>query len=141
MLINCLIVAAIFGLVPILEKYILKSIHVETMMILSGILYGLAAILFGAFFWKDSLIDDVAKMTPLLWFLVSVAAVLVLIVANYIYLSVIRDHTTAIVTAITASYPLFTVVAGLLLFGEMITWSQFAGVLLVIGGIFLLHRE
>jgi len=112
-------------------------------MIVSGVLYGVLAILLGTFFWKESLISDLSVMmkTPSLWFLISLAVILVLIVANYIYLSVIRDHTTAIVTAITSSYPLFTVVAGLLLFGEMITWSQFAGILLVIGGIFLLQRE
>jgi drug/metabolite transporter (DMT)-like permease len=143
MLVACLIVAAIFGLTPILDKFILRSIDVETLMIMSGVLYGVVATLYAVFYHRGPFMDDMTAITanPVLLLLIAVSTVLIFIVANYLYLSVIRDHTTALATAITASYPLVTVVAGLLLFGEAISYEQFGGILLVIGGIFMLTKE
>ena len=138
-----LIVAAIFGLTPILEKYILKSITVETVMILSGLFYGIFMVIYvfcchGPHFVKDL---GIMMERPALWVLVPTSAFLILIIANFLYLSVLRDHKTYLATAITASYPFFTVLAGFLLFQEMITVTHFIGILLIASGIFALSAN
>jgi len=140
LVIYALIIAAIFGLTPILEKYILKSITIETMMILSGLFYGAFMAIYVFCCHGPHFMTDVRTMveSPSLWVLVALAAFMVLIVANFIYLSVLRDHKAYIVTAITASYPLFTVVAGYLLFHEVISVAHFIGILLIVGGVFTL---
>jgi len=141
MLVNCLIVAMIWGLTPIINKYILQSIEVESLMIFSGLFYGLFAILYGTFIHHNKVITDVLTLSkvPHKWGLMAINSFLILIVADFLYLRVIRDHKTYLATAITASYPLFTVVAGFLLFNEVISVAHFVGILLIIGGIYTLN--
>jgi len=141
LVIYALIIAAIFGLTPILEKYILKSITIETMMILSGLFYGAFMAIYVFCCHGPHFMTDIRTMmeSPSLLILVVLSAFMVLIVANFMYLSVLRDHKTYTVTAITASYPFFTVVAGFLLFQEMISVTHFIGILLIIGGVFILN--
>jgi drug/metabolite transporter (DMT)-like permease len=140
MIVAGLIVAAIFGLTPILNKFILGSITVETLMIVSGVLFGLIAAAYGVFCCADKVTADLRTIAaaPYLGGLVALSAVLIFVVANYLYLSAIRDHATYLVTAITASYPLVTVVAGALLFREAISVAQFVGVLMIVGGVWVL---
>jgi drug/metabolite transporter (DMT)-like permease len=75
---------------------------------------------------------------PALWILVALSAFLILVVANFLYLSVLKDHKTYIVSAITSSYPFFTVIAGFLLFHEMISITHFIGIVMISGGVFAL---
>lgn len=140
LVIYSLIVAAIFGLTPILEKYILKSITIETVMILSGLFYGAFMVIYVFCCHGPHFMTDLHTMAerPALWILVALSAFLILIVANFLYLSVLRDHKTYLATAITASYPFFTVAAGFLLFNEMISVTHFIGILLITGGVFAL---
>lgn len=141
MLISCLIVAMIFGLTPIISKYVLQSIEVETLMIFSGLFFGLFAILYATFIHRDKLADDILSLSkvPHKVGLMAINSFLILIVADFLYLRVIRDNKTYLATAITASHPLFTVLAGFLLFNEAISVAHFIGVLLVIGGIYTLN--
>ena len=141
LVIYAIIIAAIFGLTPILEKYILKSITIETMMILSGLFYGAFMAIYVFCCHGPHFMTDIRTMInqPSLFILIAISAFMVLIVANFLYLSVLRDHQASIVTAITAAYPFFTVVAGFLLFHEMISITHFIGILLITSGVFALN--
>ena len=140
LVIYSLVVAAIFGLTPILEKYVLNSITVETMMILSGLFYGIFMVIYVCCCHGPHFMADMRTMVerPSLWILVALSAFLILVVANFLYLSVLKDHKTYIVSAITSAYPFFTVVAGFLLFHEMISITHFIGIVMISGGVFAL---
>jgi len=142
MLVECLVVAAIFGLTPLLNKYILRSLSVEGLMVGSGVLFGAFALAYGAFWGRETLLVDYKAIVkrPELLALVGLSAFLILVVANFLYLTVIRDHNTAVTTAITASYPLVTAIAGVLFLNESISGPQAVGILLVVGGVFMLNQ-
>ena len=141
-MVECLVVAAIFGLTPLLNKYILRSLSVEGLMIGSGIFFGAFALAYGAFCCRDTLLVDYKAIVkrPELLALVGLSAFLILVVANFLYLTVIRDHNTAVTTAITASYPLVTAIVGALFLNETISGPQAVGILLVVGGVFMLNQ-
>jgi drug/metabolite transporter (DMT)-like permease len=142
MLVECLVVATIFGLTPLLNKYILRSLSVEGLMIVSATFFGAFALAYGAFCCSDTLLVDYKTISrqPFLLVLVGLSAFLILVVANFLYLTVIRDHNTAVTTAITASYPLVTAIAGVLFLNEAITGPQAIGALLIVGGVFMLNQ-
>ena len=141
-MVECLVVAAIFGLTPLLNKYILRSLSVEGLMIGSATFFGAFALAYGAFCCRDTLLVDYKMVTqkPFLLALVGLSAFLILVVANFLYLTVIRDHNTAVTTAITASYPLVTAIVGALFLNETISGPQAVGILLVVGGVFMLNQ-
>lgn len=141
-MVECLVVAAIFGLTPLLNKYILRSLSVEGIMIVSAIFFCAFALAYGAFWGRETLLVDYKTVSrqPFLLALVGLSAFLILIVANFLYLTVIRDHNTAVTTAITASYPLVTAIAGVLFLNEAITGPQAIGALLIVGGVFMLNQ-
>ena len=140
LVIYSLVVAAIYGLTPILEKYILKSITIETMMILSGLFYGAFMAVYVFCCHGPHFMTDLQTMVerPALMILIILSAFLILVVSNFLYLSVLRDHKTYLASAITAAYPFFTVVAGYLLYNEMISVTHFIGIVLITGGVFAL---
>jgi len=111
-------------------------------MVGSGVLFGAFALAYGAFWGRETLLVDYKAIVkrPELLALVGLSAFLILVVANFLYLTVIRDHNTAVTTAITASYPLVTAIAGVLFLNESISGPQAVGILLVVGGVFMLNQ-
>ena len=132
MLAACLAVAAIFGVTPVINKYILQSISVEQLVVMSGLLFGLASVVYGSYRGLWPSIRNVGGET---WSLVAVSAALIFVVANYLYLTAIRDGKTYLAAAITASYPLVTAICGYLLFRETVTVQHLVGIGLVVGGV------
>jgi len=101
MWIECLAVTSIFGITPIINKYILRYISVETFIFLSGMFYATFALLYLAYH------DNVKELrkTPINIFgLVGLSTFFIFIIANYLYLSVIKTNKAYLVTAIIASY-------------------------------------
>ena len=132
MLAACLAVSAIFGVTPVLNKYILQSISVDQLVVMSGILFGIASAVYGSY---RGLWPSIQKVAGETWGLVALSAGLIFVVANYLYLTAIRDGKTYLAAAITASYPLVTALCGYLLFREAVTVQHLVGIGLVIGGV------
>ena len=99
---------------------------------MSGLLFGVGAALYGSYrgLWGSIQTVDVET-----WGLVAASATLIFAVANYLYLTAIRDGKTYVAAAITASYPLVTALVGYLLFKERLTMQHLLGIVLVIGGV------
>lgn len=143
MLYECLTVTAIFGITPILEKYVLQFIEAETMILLSVFLLFIFCASYLYFFENrtSQFYRDLQKMNKNweLYGLVLLIAVSLYIVANYLYLFVISKHKTYMVTTLTASYPIITVILGYLFMGEDITPMHMMGVLMIILGVVFLN--
>ena len=141
MILECLSVATIYGITPLMEKHITQFIEIESFIILSGLIIFMCCALYMFFFDKNKLWKDIQtiKNDPILIFLLFLTAFLIYIVASFIQKSVIKKHKAYLVTSIIATYPIITVILGYLLFNEEITLTHMFGVLLIISGVVILN--
>lgn len=141
MLLECGIVSIIFGLMPVLNKYILEFIQVESFIVLSGLLFFVLVIGYLMVFDVRPVIADITTMNRnvVVWGALGVTAILTFLVANYFYLGAIRDNNTYLVTAIVASYPMITALFGYLFLGEAMTAGHLVGVGAIVFGIVMLN--
>jgi len=132
MLAHAATVAAIFGVTPVLNKYILQTISVEQLIVMSGLLFGITAVIYGSVRGLWPSLQSVGYPS---WTLVAISSTLIFFVANYLYLRAITNGKTYVVAGITATYPLITALCGYLVFREALTFRHLVGLGLIIGGV------
>lgn len=62
------------------------------------------------------------------------------LLGHYAYYYALKLGEVSRITPIVSAFPLVAVAAGLLFFGERISWQKITGALLILGGIMLLKR-
>jgi len=140
MILECLAVSTIYGITPLMEKYIIKFIEIESFIILSGLIIFMVCATYWFFFHKKKLWKDIQtiKNYPILFLLLFTTTILIYIVANFLYMSVIKHNKTYLGTSMIATYPIITVLLGYLLYNEDISLTHILGVFFIIGGVVLL---
>ena len=135
-----ILIFLIFGTRPVLYKYIVPYIQVESMILISGLFYLILAIFYVYFTKPTKLIQDIRTMnkTPSLHVALWSTALLGLI-ATHFYLDLLKDSTAFLLTAVLSAYPLVTAVAGYLFLNEVITRKQLIGMLVIIAGVMILN--
>ena len=135
-----ILIFLIFGTRPVLYKYIVPYIQVESMILISGLFYLILAIFYVYFTKPTKLIQDIHTMnkTPSLHVALWLTALLGLI-ATHFYLDLLKDSTAFLLTAVLSAYPLVTAAAGYLFLNEVITLKQFVGMLVIIAGVMILN--
>jgi len=130
----------IFGTRPVLYKYIVPYIQVESMILISGLFYLILAIFYVYFTKPTKLIQDIRTMnkTPSLYIALWLTALLGLI-ATHFYLDLLKDSSAFLLTAVLSSYPLVTAATGYLFLNEVITRKQLIGMLVIIAGVMILN--
>ena len=130
----------IFGTRPVLYKYIVPYIQVESMILISGVFYLTLAIFYVYFTKPTKLIQDIRTMnkSPSLYLALWMTALLGLI-ATHFYLDLLKDSSAFLLTAVLSAYPLVTAAAGYLFLNEVITLKQFVGMLVIITGVMILN--
>ena len=137
-----ILIFLIFGTRPVLYKYIVPYIQVESMILISGLFYLILAIFYVYFTKPTKLIQDIRTMnkTPSLHVALWSTALLGLI-ATHFYLDLLKDSTAFLLTAILSAYPLVTAAAGYLFLNEVITRKQLIGMLVIILGVVILNLD
>lgn len=135
-----ILIFLIFGTRPVLYKYIVPYIQVETMILISGLFYLILAIFYVYFTKPSKLIQDIRTMnkSPSLYLALWMTALLGLI-ATHFYLDLLKDSSAFLLTAVLSAYPLVTAAAGYLFLNEVITRRQFVGMLVIIAGVMILN--
>ena len=135
-----ILIFLIFGTRPVLYKYIVPYIQVESMILISGLFYLILAIFYVYFTKPTKLIQDIRTMnkTPSLHVALWSTALLGLI-ATHFYLDLLKDSTAFLLTAVLSAYPLVTAVVGYLFLNEVITRKQLIGMLVIIAGVMILN--
>jgi drug/metabolite transporter (DMT)-like permease len=135
-----ILIFLIFGTRPVLYKYIVPYIQVESMILISGVFYLILAIFYVYFTKPSKLIQDVRTMnkTPSLHLALWSTALLGLI-ATHFYLDLLKDSSAFLLTAVLSAYPLVTAVVGYLFLNEVITRRQLIGMLVIIAGVMILN--
>lgn len=141
MLIECLIVSLVYGITPILYKHSIGIISIESFIIIFGLFYFIITMTFMYMFRHKLIKDiDILNKNTYLYGIILISALLIFIVGDYVFLSVLENNKSYIVTSIIASYPLVTVFFGYILFNDQVKAEHFVGILMVILGIMLVNR-
>ena len=84
-------ISFLWGLQPIIHKYILKSIDPKTIMVIGGVFYMMCMLGFAASFWK-TVKKDWAKLDAKTIMLIGAVSVLTGFVANMLYFFVLKKR-------------------------------------------------
>ncbi len=135
-----ILIFLIFGTRPVLYKYIVPYIQVESMILISGAFYFILAIFYVYFTKPTKLIQDIRTMnkTPSLYGWLWLTALLGL-VSTHFYLDLLKDSSAFLLTAVLSAYPLVTAVIGYLFLNEVITRKQLIGMLVIVAGVMILN--
>ena len=130
----------IYGTRPILYKYILPYIQIESIVLISGLFYLVLAVFYILFTKPTKLLQDVRIMNknPKLYIWLWLTALLGLI-ATHFYLDLLKDSSAFLVTAMLSAYPLVTAAAGYLFLNEVITRKQLIGMFVIVTGAMMLN--
>jgi len=137
-----ILIFLIYGTRPVLYKYIVPYIQVESMILISGVFYLILAIFYVYLTKPTKLIQDIRTMnrTPSLHLALWSTALLGLI-ATHFYLNLLKNTSAFLLTAVLSAYPIVTAVAAYLFLNEVITRKQFVGMLVIIVGVIILNLD
>ena len=138
MLSESLLIVLIFGSIPIVTKYILRYIKVESFIIFSYVIFFGFVLLYVTVMGHEDLYLDLVTMNkkgflyPLLFLCVASS-----ITTSYLYNKLLQNNKAYLVAAITSVYPAIAVILGYLVLSETITFTHIIGVFMCIFGVFL----
>ena len=143
MILNCLIVACIFGICPIIEKYILNYINIETFITLCAFFFFIIVCIYTLFSNKTNLQNDLVIMNQHhhIYALILIFVLLFYVAAHFIYLHVLQKHKPTHVTMVIATFPFITAFIAFLFFDEDINLIQLLSICVAIVAIFYLETN
>lgn len=131
-----LFVAFLWGLLPVVHKYVLQKHNIITVIVFSALIYALCTLILAWLYWpsikKDLRIID--KNTILLLTIVTIFAGFL---ANIIYMYVLEKHDSHIISALVYTSPVFTLILAILFLNEKPTMLSLIGIFLIISGIIM----
>lgn len=140
---TALAISFMWGLQPVVHKYIMSVKHVDpkAVIFVGGISYTVAIVCFSGFFYNE-VIRDVSQMNWVTIAMIATLSILTAFVANILYLYVLRDHSSFVVTSLMYSAPVFTLIMAILLLEEDVTClSAIGGALMLMGVMFFALNE
>lgn len=141
MLLESLIIVLIFGSIPIVTKYILQHIQLESFIVISYVFYfGLVLLYLMVMGHQDIYADLITMNKKKLLYPLLLLCVISSIITTYLYNKLIKNYKAYIIAAITSVYPAIVVILGYLLLNETITFSHVIGVFMCIFGVFMLTQ-
>lgn len=136
------IIAFIWGLSPVLVKYLIKNNNIPTYIIIliQSIIYALASILYIIIYKIDYIYNDInthKKHIPLL----ALISLLSVYIANVLYIYIIsKGISINIISIIISLYPIITFIFAYFILNETITINTLMGFLLIIMGLIIIFR-
>lgn len=133
--------AFLWGISPVVHKFLLGNYNPITIMIVISIIYLLSLLLCLPFFYK-TVQKDLVKITISDSLLFLFSGVVILFLGNAIYYYVLKDNDSHIVLAIESCAPLFTLILAFILLHEKINVFGILGtIFIVIGVIFISFND
>ena len=131
-----LFIAFLWGIQPVIHKYLLKKINSITIMVISTTVY-LLAILFKVSFSQTYtlFINDIRKLSPIDYLIIITTALFTVFLANMIYYSILKDNETSIVVSLMYSAPIFTLLLSYLFLNERLEPIGIIGIILIFLGV------
>jgi len=132
-----LFIAFLWGIQPVIHKYLLKKINGITLMLISSIVYLLAVCLTVVVMSKTNknIVDDLRTLTSTDFIIIIVTAIFTVFLANMIYYYVLKDHETSFIASLMYTSPIFTLILSYLFLKEKIEWIGILGIILMFLGV------
>lgn len=139
LILQYLSVILIYGISPIINKYILAHIKIESFMVIAGFVGLTAAIIF-SFIRKNNILIDIEKMNKHkhVYLLIFLTSFILSIIVNYNYLGLLNVEPAYKVTSVTSCYPLITAILGYLFLSEQVSIKHLTGVFFIMTGVCML---
>ena len=134
-----LLIAFIFGISPIIHKYIFNTVPTltpQTLFICGGISYFIFTLMF-ALYEKQTLIRNINDI-PISVIMIFVFGTAISFFANYLYFKIISKNASYLVSSLIFISPLFTLILSYLFLKEDITFISFVGIVFVVLGVILI---
>jgi len=143
MIYNCLTVACIFGICPLIEKYILSYINIESFITICATFFFIIVIIYTLFSNNTNLRNDLVIMNQHhhIYALILIFVLLFYFAAHYIYLHVLHKHKPTHVTMIIATFPIITAIIAFLFLDEDITFLQMISACIALVAIYYLETN
>lgn len=136
LIVGALCVAFLLGVAPVVHKHLLSRVHCKpSTLICVGGLANLAIVLLYSYANKKEIRADIDKHEAKTLFLIALTAVATSFVASVIYMYVLRESPSYVVSALIYSSPAFTVLIAYMFLDERISLIGLVGVMLIVAGI------
>ena len=132
-----LFVSFLWGVQIICHKILLKKTNFKVIMVVGSIFYFICVALFTASYW-NTLKKDIVKLDAKSILLIGFASICSAFIANLIYLYILKDHSSYVVSALIYSSPIFTLILAYLMLKEKVTFIGAIGVVLIVVGVICL---
>jgi drug/metabolite transporter (DMT)-like permease len=133
--------AFLWGVAPIVHKFLLGNYNQITIMIMISLIYFLCLLCCLPFLY-ETVHKDLLKITVSDSVLFLFAGVVVLFLGNVIYYYVLKDNDSHIISALNSCAPFFTLLLALILLREKINIFGLLGtIFIVIGVIFISFND
>jgi len=141
LILPALLVAAMWGFIPIMEKQLLNHISAKTLLVIFGLFSGLMSLLLGIYYHKE-IYDDIKNKDLLekVSFKMLFIMVFFYVLASLIYYILLKDNKSHVVVALTYTTPLFVTLFSYLLAKEEITKTSLLGILLIVSGSMIVSK-
>lgn len=141
MLVTALTVALLWGVMPIAFKHVMSrgpaSATPRVVLLISAATTGLAACAY-ALAARQGLGRELRDVPARSVLIVAATALATLFFAQWVYLRLLQERQSYVVTALTYSSPVFTLLLAAVLLGEKVSFLGAAGVLLIVAGVLCL---
>jgi len=135
-----LIGAFLFGIAPVLSKYLLQKYTRYTIMLLVSATY-FSCLLLGLPFYNGHLKVDLNHLTMVDSLLFLFHGVFILFLGNITYYYVLKDNSSSLVNALESSSPLITLILAYYLMNEKVEPIGIIGIVLIVLGIICISQN
>jgi uncharacterized membrane protein len=132
-----LLISFLWGIQPIIHKYLLQKINGITILVLSSFVYFIASFLI-SFITKNHniIIKDLKIMNRKDYMIIIFTTFFTVFLANIIYYYILKRHQTSFISSLINSAPIFTLIVSYLFLKENIEPIGVIGILLMTLGVF-----
>lgn len=132
-----LVISALWGILPVVHKFLLDGISGSTLMILGSVFYT-SCIAVYAVVERKTLVPQVSVMSWTTLAIIATLSITTGFFANLIYYHVLKHGSSSVVSALIYSSPVFTVILAYFWLRERLSLAGYLGVAFIVAGVVLL---
>ena len=135
-----LLVSFILGVSPVAHKYLLTKYRPITIMMISASVY-FSFILLVVLLNKNIFMKDLNKITSKDAMIAFAVSSSILIISNFIYYYLLRDHKSSIISALIYSSPVFTLIIAYIFLKERLRLYGYLGIFSILVGVIFISQN
>jgi drug/metabolite transporter (DMT)-like permease len=131
------IVTFIYGITAIMHKVHLEKCDISTLFVIYGLVYGIGILVIAAMN-MPTIRRDMKALKPANYLAIALTALAGFLIANYLYLYLLKHHQSFLISALVSAAPLFTLLFAYFFLKEDVSPTAAIAVFLIVIGVILL---